>query len=227
VNAEAELVRSIGEQLETAISNHALPARRRRVRRRRVAIAIPTVALLAFLIVASGLGSRLATASGLTESPTAALLNADLANMRAAGDPYVSLLPVPVPGETIQAFSKLIDGFDLDLVPASNGTVCFVVVNATAQLGTDHASTCVQPARPGFTHPAFAVIPTASIPGEVVGFAPPGATGVTFTMGRAIYAGRVQDGIWGVQLPPMPQTADPADLNSPAQRVGRGQPVFF
>jgi hypothetical protein len=129
-----------------------------------------------------------------------------------------------LPGRTIHAFTKAADGFDVDIVATSDGGVCMVLRNATAQLGTDHAETCAARAQARITdRPMMATI---AVDGSATAFgvAPAGAKSGVFTIrGRAIPL-LLHAGYWAVKIPR--PAKHPADQFEAERAIGGGHASF-
>jgi hypothetical protein len=178
---------------------------------------------VAVVVLAVG-GGAVAIAAGAFDDGSAKLISRDFQRIAKLSPRTARHLPTVVPGHTIHAFTKATAGFDVDVVPTSDGGACMVVRHAKAQLGTDHAETCGTRAQSRVTdRPMMALIaPDGSW--AAFGVAPAGATSGVFRVdGRAIPV-RLHAGYWAVRLPKAARK--PPDAFAATQALGRGQSSF-
>jgi hypothetical protein len=179
--------------------------------------------VVALVVLALG-GGTIAVAAGVFDDGSAKLISRDFRRMAALSPRRARLIPTVVPGRTIHAFTKAAFGFDVDIVPTSDGGLCMVLRHATAVLGTEHAETCGTRAQTRHTDRPMMAIIASDGSGAAFGVAPAGATSGVFTIrGRALPL-RLRYGYWAVKFPKAAKK--PADQFAATRAVGRGQASF-
>jgi len=210
VDAELAVVRT---QILAAASRRLAGRARARLR----GWLIVTIAALALA------GGTVAVAAGVFDDSSATIVSQDLKRIaRSAHLPH--RLPKVVPGQTIHAFTKAEDGFDLDVVPTSDGGACMVIRHATAQLGTEHAETCGTRAETRVTDRPMMFIVDTDGGGAAFGAAPQGATSGVFTVRGHAVPLHVRHGYWAVRIPSPPRK--PADQFTAERAIGSGRASF-
>lgn len=154
-------------------------------------------AVVAGGLVSTGLGSSIASSTGLESIPSSDILTADFQHVNANGSATVTFPKLDASG-TLHPFTQAADGFTVDAVPGDDGSVCLVLRNAQAWLGTDHADSCAM--KDTGTGPIIAVVGGGNA-GLLVGRAPVGATSVIATYAGSSLSGVIREGFWAVSLP--------------------------
>jgi hypothetical protein len=184
-------------------------------------IVVVVAAAVVFGAAATSGLAKLVNEAGLGTGPSSTeLLSGDLSHVSAvSGGRYT---PPSLNGATVvHAFTAASDGFAIDAVLTSGGVACMVVLDAEAQLGTDHASTCADIKDVG--NKPLVVIAGNGRDGELAGIAPADATRVSVRFGDSVLAGTLRDGYWAAKIP---ASAQPDDAQALMSAIGGSRASF-
>lgn len=154
------------------------------------------LAIVVLLLVFGG--GTVAVAAGVLDDSSAKLVSHDLTRIAALSPASARHRPTVLRGRTIHAFTKAADGFNLDVVPTSDGGFCMVLRQKKPQ---HHAETCVARAQNRPTETPMLAAIAADGSGEGFGVAPPRATSGVFTLGGRAIPLRLRHGYWLVRFP--------------------------